>query len=335
MIRITYQFLWRQKRRPFIWLVAIIASVLTATCVSHAAELAKIDLPVLTSPSLSDFVPPVIKAKGFDRANGLNLNIIIKTAESYRTDFAAGTNKIGGSGTVLADVAKLNEKGVKVVYLFNVFDFWGTVVVPASSNIRTLKDLEGKTMAAALPTTNYVMFRYFAETAGVDLSKVAVQNSTVPGLVALAASGRVDAVEMWEPAYSILTYGNNKFRAIDVVTPWKKRIGENSIPYLGVAAHADWVQRHKPLIPKLYKAYESAAEFIQEHPDAAAKIISADSQGRLNSEILSALIKSGHLGLSVYWGGARPRAARKIFEAAVASHYLDHMPTSNELYDGK
>ena len=38
----------------------------------------------------SAFTPPIIKAKGFDKANGLDLNVISKPARAYRTDFAAG-----------------------------------------------------------------------------------------------------------------------------------------------------------------------------------------------------------------------------------------------------
>ena len=234
----------------------------------------KLDLPVFPVPSLSAFTPPVIKAKGFDKMYGLDLNIQTKPARLYRTDFAAGTSKLGGSGTLLADVALLNEKGVETVFLFNVFDFWGTVVVKADGPIKTLKHLEGRTIAAALPTTNYALFRYFATRAGVDLSKVEVQSSPVPGLVPMAASGRVDGVQMWEPAHTVITYGNNNFRGLDIVSNWKKETGFSALPYLGIAAHKDWVEANGDLILKLYKTYKVATNFILQNPEKAAKIIS-------------------------------------------------------------
>ncbi|HKI63550.1 MAG TPA: ABC transporter substrate-binding protein [Burkholderiales bacterium] len=322
-----------RKSKRSLTLAAAIVGFAFHPATGNAADL-KLDLPVFPVPSLSNFTPPIIKAKKFDHANGLDINFVVKAARSYRTDFASGTNKVGGSGTVLADVAKLTEKGVSTVYLFNVFDFWGTVVVSAASNIHSLKDLEGRTLAAALPTTNYAMFRYFAQAAGVDLSKLAVQGSTVPGLVALAAAGRVDAVQMWEPARSVLTYGNNKYRSLDIIRAWKKKTGGDAIPYLGVAAHREWVAGHKAEIQRLYRTYDMAAKFVKEHPADAASIISDASNGKLKRDMLVALIKSDRLGLSVYWGAKRAGAAAKIFQAAVTSHYLERMPPESVLYDG-
>ena len=314
-------------------LVSVIVAILSI--VPGLAENAKLDLPTFPVPSLSAFTPPIIKAKGFDKANGLDLNIQSKPARVYRTDFAAGTNKLGGSGTILADVAKLTEKGVETVFLFNVFDFWGTVVVKADSPIKTLKDLEGKKLAASLPTTNYALFRYFADLAGVDMSKVAVQASPVPGLVPMAVSGRVDGVQMWEPAHSVLTFGNNDYRALDLVSRWHKETGFKALPYLGVAAHRSWVDENAELIPKLFNAYKMAADFIAANPEEAAQIVSDASNGKLKTEVMVDLIKSDRFGMNVYWGNQYPEAANAVFKSAMQIKYLEKMPSSAVLYDGR
>src|SRR5690606_594781 len=125
-----------------------------------------------------------------------------------------------GSGTLLADVALLKEKGVDAVYLFNVFDFWATVVVPKDSPVTAIGDLKGTTLAASLPTTNYAMFRYLAKLGGLDIATVQLRNSDSSGLIPIAKSGRADAVQLWEPAYSILTHANSDFRNIDVMSRW-------------------------------------------------------------------------------------------------------------------
>lgn len=299
-----------------------------------AAEI-ELELATFPIPSLSAFTPPVIKAMKFDKANGLNLTFVAKQASTYRTDFAAGTNKIGGSGTILADVAKLSEKGVSTVFLFNVFDFWGTVVVASDSGINSLKDLEGKTLAASLPTTNYAMFRYFSKNAGLDLSKVAIQGSPVPGLVPMAVTGRVDAVQMWEPAHSVLTYGTDKYKALDIVSDWKARSGYAAIPYLGVAAHKEWADANPETIEKLYRTYKMAGDFIKENPGEAARIISDASKGKLKAVVLEDLIRSGRLGINVYWGGANRAEAKAVFKAAIEIEYLEAMPAEGVLYSGR
>jgi ABC-type nitrate/sulfonate/bicarbonate transport system substrate-binding protein len=314
--------------RPLISLLAAAVAIAAAPCAR--ADTAKLVIPTLPVPSLGYFTPPVIKSQGFDKANGLDIEFVQKPASTYRTDFAAGTDLIGGSGTLLADVALLNEKGVDTVYLFNVFDFWGTVAVPNDSGIKTLKDLEGKVLAAALPTTNYAMFRYFAKLAGLDLSTVQIRGTTVPGLVPIARSGRADAVQLWEPAYSILIHGSSDFHGLNVVGPWKEKTGLSAIPYLGVAAHRSWVASHRELIPKLYRTYQMAAEFITKHPAEAAKVIGKET--KIDAEVLEGLISSDRLGLNVYWAGENRPAAEKVLEAGLETGYLKERPT-DLLYD--
>ena len=151
----------------------------------------------------------------------------------------------------------------------------------------------------------------------------------------MAVSGRVDAVQMWEPAHSVLTYGNDKFRAFDLVSDWKKQNGLTAVPYLGVAAHKEWVMENADLIPKLYQSYKMAADFITSNPDEAAQIISDASDGKLKKEVLIDLIKSDRLALNVYWGDAHPEAAATVFEAATGTGYLEKMPIEGVLYGGK
>ena len=52
-------------------------------------------------------------------------------------------------------------------YLFNLFDYWGTVVT-SRDTVKTLKDLEGKELAGARSTTNYQMYEFFAKRQGVE-----------------------------------------------------------------------------------------------------------------------------------------------------------------------
>src|SRR3954447_4218246 len=115
-----------------------IAMMLLLEITAANAQMVKLTIPTLPSPSLGAFMGPVIKAQKFDEQNGLDLTFVQKPTATYRTDFAASTDQLGGSGTLLADVALLKEKGLDVVYLFNVFDFWGTVVVPQNSDVKTV-----------------------------------------------------------------------------------------------------------------------------------------------------------------------------------------------------
>ena len=230
---------------------------------------AKVTIVIFGFPSLGAFMPPVIKAKKLDAAHGLDIDFVERPPDAYTTQFNSGEFKVGGSAAVLT-VGLADARGVKVKYLFNLFDFWGTVVT-SRPEVKTVKDLEGKQLAAAASTTNFVMFEFFAKKLGMDPSKVQVVNTAPPGLVGYALADRADAIQLWEPAYTLLKSKKPDIRAIDtnITTTWKRFAGGERIPYLGVAAHSDWIEQNQALIPKLYATYKEAGEFIAKNPEEA------------------------------------------------------------------
>ena len=146
---------------------------------------------VFGPPSLGAFLQPVIKQFKLDEANGLAIDFAERTPDAYTAQFNSGEFQVGGSAAVLT-VGLADARGVKVAYLFNLFDYWGAVVT-SRPEVKTLKDLEGKDLAAARGTTNYIMFDWFARQQGVDLGKVAVVNTATPGLIGYALADRAAA----------------------------------------------------------------------------------------------------------------------------------------------
>src|SRR5665213_1458606 len=175
--------------------LALLAGTALMPAPAAAQAPSKITIVVFGFPSLGAFMPPVIKAKHFDTAHGLDIDFVERPPDAYTTQFNSGEFKVGGSAAVLT-VGLAEERGVKVKYLFNLFDFWGTVVT-SRPGIKTLKDIEGKELAAASSTTNFVMSEFFAKQQGVDISKIQVINTAPPGLVgyALADQARRGGVD--------------------------------------------------------------------------------------------------------------------------------------------
>ena len=196
-----------------------------------------LSIVVFGAPSLGAFLPPVIKAQKLDEKNGLAIKFEERTPDAYTAQFNSGEFQVGGSAALLT-VGLADARGVKVTYLFNLFDFWGAVVT-SRPEIKTLKDLEGKDLAAAKGTTNYVMFDWFARQLGADTGKFSVVNTATPGLVGYAMADRASAIQLWEPAYTTLLSKKPEIRTIDlkIADSWKKFTGSSNIPYLGVAAH--------------------------------------------------------------------------------------------------
>ncbi len=233
----------------------------------------KVTIVVFGFPSLGAFMPPVIKAKNMDEAHGLDIEFVERPPDAYTTQFNSGEFKVGGSAAVLT-VGLADARGVKVKYLFNLFDFWGTIVT-SRAEIKSVKDLEGKELAAAASTTNFIMSSFFAKQQGVDMSKVKVVNTATPGLVGYALADRADAIQLWEPAYTLLKAKKPDIRMLDtnMSKTWKSFAGGERIPYLGIAAHTDWIEANQALIPKLYATYKAAGEY---HRQESGRIGQAD-----------------------------------------------------------
>lgn len=321
-------------RAQWAGLLTVAALAMGATGDVRAQALTKLDVLVFSPPSLSAFLPPIIKAQKFDQANGLDLSFPERTPDAYSTQFNSGEFQVGGAGT-LQLIGNADTKGVKVRYLFNIFDYWGAVVT-SRDNVKTLKDLEGKEIAAARATTNYQMFEFFAKQQGVDVSKFKVVNTATAGLVSYAVADRADAIQLWEPAYTLLKSKKPGIRTLDmgVDKVWKDFAKASSrIPYLGVAAHAEWVDAHPDLVKKLYATYKAAAEWTQKHPDEAAPLMFPKATPADQKDIASLIRANDRLGISLAGATAIRKEIEAVYKAGVALGYLSKMPSEASIYD--
>jgi NitT/TauT family transport system substrate-binding protein len=294
---------------------------------------AKITIVTFGFPSLGAFMPPVIKAKKLDEANGLDLTFAERPPTAYTTQFNSGEFKVGGSAALLT-VGLAELRGVKVKYLFNLFDFWGGVVT-SRPEIKTVKDLEGKELAAARATTNFQMFDFFAKKLGTDVSKIKVVNTAPPGLVGYAVADRADAVQLWEPAYTLLKAKKAGVRLLDLGMDktWASFAGGGRIPYLGIAAHADWIEQNQALIPKLYATYKAAGEFIATHPDEAAALIAPKSTPADRAALVSLIKANERLGMNVMPAGELTKQIDAVYKAGVDVGYFKKLPSNDTIYD--
>jgi ABC-type nitrate/sulfonate/bicarbonate transport system substrate-binding protein len=318
----------------WIGLATVAALALDASHGARAQELTKLDVLVFSPPSLSAFLPPIIKAQKFDQANGLDLSFPQRTPDAYSTQFNSGEFQIGGAGT-LQLIGNADTRGIKVKYLFNLFDYWGAVVT-SRDNIKTIKDLEGKEIAAARATTNYQMFEFFAKRQGVNVSSFKVVNTATAGLVSYAVADRADAIQLWEPAYTLLKAKKPGIRTLDlnVAKTWKEFAAASPrIPYLGVAAHAEWADAHPDLVKKLYATYKAAAEWIEKHPDEAAPLMFPKSPPADQKDIASLIRAKERLGISLAGATEIRKEIEAVYRAGVDLGYLSKMPSAASIYD--
>ncbi len=315
--------------------LAVLAALLGTLGAAPAAALDKVSIVVFGPPSLGAFLPPVITSNKLDEKNGLSIDFQQRPPDAYTAQFNSGEFQVGGSAALLT-VGQADLRGVKVAYLFNLFDFWGAVVT-SRPEIKTVKDLEGKDLAAARGTTNFLMFDWFARQQGMDLSKVSVLNTATPGLVGYAIADRASAVQLWEPAYTVLMSKKPGLRTLDleIAKRWKTFAGSTNIPYLGVAAHISWIEQHRDLVPKLYATYKAAAEWIVAHPDEAAKLISPKGTAEDQAAITALIRANDRLGLNVRWASDLRKEIGAVYAAGRATGFLAEIPAPATVYQAQ
>jgi NitT/TauT family transport system substrate-binding protein len=323
----------RLKRSVVVGLASMLLALGATAASSQQRD--KITMVVFGAPSLGAFLPPIIKAQKFDEANGLDVTFEERPPDAYVAQFNSGEFKVGGSASLMT-VGLADVRGVKVSYLFNLFDFWGAVVT-SKPEVKTLKDLEGRQLAAARSTTNYLMFEWLAKKQGVDTSKIAVVNTATPGLLGFALADRADAVQIWEPAYTILLSRKPDIRTLDDGTEatWKAFSGGGSrIPYLGVAAHQDWIEQNKALVPRLYKAYQQAADWLKANPDAAAKLITPQATAADLAALTASIRANNRLALNLSPAADVRNEIQSVYKAGIESGFLGQMPSDASIYGG-
>src|SRR3978361_1917072 len=300
--------------------------------VSFAQAPEPLSIVVFGAPSLGAFLPPGIKAQKLDEKNGLAIKFEERTPDAYTAQFNSGEFKLGGSASVLT-VGLADVRGVKGTYLFNLFDFWGAVVT-SRADVKTLKDLEGKEVAAAKGTTNWVMFDWFARQLGADPAKFSVINTATPGLIGYALADRAAAVQLWEPAYTTLLSKKAGMRTIDlaIADSWKKFTGRTNIPYLGVAAHVAWAEKNQELIPKLYAAYKEASEWVTAHPDDASKLIIPKGTPDDQKAIAELIRDNDRLGMNVQWASDVAKEINLVYAGGKSIAFLPADPSASTIY---
>jgi NitT/TauT family transport system substrate-binding protein len=308
--------------------------LLGAIAVDAAAAQEKLSIVMCGAPALGAFLPPVIKQFKLDEQNGLQISFEGRTPDAYTVQFNSGEFSLGGSAALLT-VGQANLRGVKVAYLFNLFDYWGTVVTSVPE-VKSIKGLDGKTLAAARGTTNFAMFDWFARQQGLDLGKVSVLNTATPGLIGYAMAERADAVQIWEPAYTVLLAKKPNLRTLDldIGARWSAFTGSRNIPYLGVAAHVAWIEQHPTLVPKLFATYKAAADWITANPDAAAKLIAPKDTAEDQKAVAGLIRANERLGLNLRWASEVRKEITAVYAAGQSTGFLSAAPAQSTVHQG-
>jgi NitT/TauT family transport system substrate-binding protein len=150
---------------------------------------------------------------------------------------------------------------------------WQTLVVPKGSDIESVEDLPGKTVAVnALRGLAEVVISRSLEKQGVDYREVKLLEVPFPEMPAALDGGRVDAALLTEPFLSaVLAEGGTQIDAPSVETL-------PSFPN-GVYITSDqYLAENEDVVDRFASAMNKSLDYAQSHPEEVRRIIPTYTQ---------------------------------------------------------
>lgn len=217
----------------------------------------------------------VAKEKGFYEQAGLDVAIGAGRGSGSTAQLIANKDAQFGfaDGYVLGNsVAKgMSISMVASVYRRNP----AAIVVLEESGIRTVKDLEGKTLGVAMGSTQFQQLAAFMKGCNLDDRSIKVVNIEPAASSPVLITGKVQAISVYAQGFvpTVELRANKKVRML-----WYADCGVTSVSN-GIIVHNDLIKQDPALIRAFVAASLRGFLYGRQHPDEMAAIVKKHSEG--------------------------------------------------------
>jgi len=261
------------RRRAFFAVFVLAAATVAAVNVAgagaraHSAVVVKINMG--TEPWIGYGPWWVAKAKGFDKANGINLNMINFTTDADRESaFAGGKTDMSNVPThALAKILNAGSRPFKTVLFEDISMTADAMIGP--KDVKSIKDLKGKKVAFEAGTTSDILLRYGLLKNGMTINDIKVVPLAAADAGAALVAGRVNIAVTYEP---YLTAALQHGKGLHIIYAGAARPGLISDCLIVSAAFA---KAHPEAVVAALKTWQQAMAYFRSNPADAQKIIAA------------------------------------------------------------
>jgi NitT/TauT family transport system substrate-binding protein len=246
------------------WVVGSIAILFLLAGSTFAAEPIKLGMSTWLG-----YAPLYLaKEKGFFQKQGLEVEIVvIESPADRRVAFAA--DKIQGFATTVDThvMTAAAENPIPLKQVLALDDSHGGDGIVAKKEIKTIKDLKGKTVAAQLGAgASYFWLNYVLAQNGMKLSDLKAVDMKAGDAGAAFVAGKVDAAVTWEPWLS---------KAKE--TPFGQvLLSSDKTPGIivdSLAFKPDFLKKRGAEVKKIVVAWNEAVKFAVANPQEADAIM--------------------------------------------------------------
>jgi NitT/TauT family transport system substrate-binding protein len=264
------------SRREFLWRAGVVAGVaanaLARPARAQTRRQVTMRLDWLFQGPNAGFI--IAQEKGFYEQAGLAVEIGPGTG-------SGSTSQLVGSKVTqfgFADgfvVGNSVAKGMNIKMVAGVFRRNPTaIIVLNESDIKTPKDLEGRTIASPPGGTQFQQWPAFVKGCGLDASRIRLTNIDPAGGAAALLGGQVDAIAGYAQGYvpGIEIRGNKKARIL-----WYADCGVTSVSN-GIIVHSDLIKEEPDLMRSFVAASLKGFRYGRSHVDELSVIVKKFSE---------------------------------------------------------
>jgi NitT/TauT family transport system substrate-binding protein len=207
-------------------------------------------------------------ANGFYRKYGWDVKLVTFSDNSLMTGALEG-GELGASTLTYDQVITSVAKGWKLRVVMPIDYSAGGDAILSKTAIRTVKDLKGRNVAFQPSSPSDFLLGYALAQAGLSQSDIRAVNATPEGVVAIMASGSVDAGVTYEPSVSMIQKigGGKQFHVL-----LSSREARGLIIDV-LAFKEETIAKNPKLVQALIRGTLDGLEFMSRQPDQAATII--------------------------------------------------------------
>ncbi|MBI2087946.1 MAG: ABC transporter substrate-binding protein [Deltaproteobacteria bacterium] len=321
-------------------IVFLLAAAGLGTAIPSMAQVQKVKVGTLAAPSTSSWMVAIMEGRQIDIKNGVDVEWVEQpsTASLYN-DFAAGSYPVATGG--MMTYANQYARGVKLKMLAT-YQLFGTSIIvntERAPEIVSLKDLNGKELAAPLASENYKAMTLYMLWSGVDLKSLKTRNFEQPGVAAELRSpaGAAQAGIVWAQLPTrLVTENPKKFKDLisneDLEKLWKQKTATEHHWLLGWAVSDDFARSNPALLQRVHSAMKETVDWFNANTDEAIKLVAKKTKDPV--PILKETVSAGRVKFLQTTAESQEKAITELFKVSVPLGYVTKLPDAGFFYRG-
>ena len=311
--------------------LGLLLGIVASSSAAFGQPLDKVKIARLAFPAMGSMMLDVLTERGIDKKHGIQVEAVSQSAiPVYYGTIANGDADLIVGGPLVFQ--KMILEGVPL----KIFATWAPLdvlaVITADPAIKSLADLKGKSLAAAVGSAEYQVTAIYARKLGLNPgTDMSVVSAAPPLARAQLEAKRVDAAMLWEPTTTLALRDNPAFRVIMSGDAAWKAIANMRGWNLVLAGRDDFLKRNAALLPRLIAALQETQKFMKDNVDDTDAIVA--NTLKMPAGIFKAGVQSGTPRVRYPAGqGAQRDVIWDMFKVAVDTGYLPKLPGEDAIY---